>query len=164
MEEQAGIQQSAAMSPSRRLLLLWLIAALNVSLGQVSVVISSFKQKRCLGWQIELFLACPIVTHIHVNWFEPNGPAPNNTSKISYDVLPDRISYRFFPRKFKTQAVFTTDVDVFTSCSALKFAHETWMKNKMGVVAFHPRNLRTNGTEIWDEGSSCVGGCVLRIR
>jgi len=99
---------------------------------------------------------CDIVGEIRVNWFEDTVPPPNTArnannaygAPVIYDVLPNGISYRFSPRDFAHDAVFTVDVDTYYSCRALTLAYSTWAATPEpanAAVGFHPRLLMRNG-------------------
>ena len=41
-------------------------------------------------------------------------------------MVPDQLTYRFVPRAFPTDAVFTTDVDMAYDCHALEYGLRVW--------------------------------------
>ena len=158
--------------------------------NQLSVVITSYKQPICLNRMIQHLKTCSVVAKIHVNWFESTTPpipiplvpfdpdrrrlsttsiaTPNNTPNtnknkptVQYDVYPDRLSYRFKPREFLTDAVFSVDVDTYYTCDALDLAFQKFKagEKKTGkgktMVGFHPRILRMGeGIYDWRESFS----------
>lgn len=138
----------------------------------LTVVISTYKQPACLKLVIDHLQTCSdtLVAEIRVNWFEGaatsvpdpynnhsnnNNTSNNNSSMIPviYDVWPDKLSYRFHPRDFVTDAVFSADVDRLYSCEALQLAYDTWCSVASvaisdgdstvvtTAVGFHPRHL-----------------------
>ena len=83
--------------------------------NKLTVVITSYKQPICLERMIALMKDCPIVQEIRVNWFEEHDPIlygeyrSNNdttttTTPVIFDKYPNKISYRFHPRNFATEA------------------------------------------------------------
>lgn len=142
----------------------------------LTVIITTYKQPTCLSKMICLLSQCTdLVAEIRVNWFEQSSPLPwshlfpcvssNRTIPIVYDEYPNRLSYRFHPRNFTTQAIFSVDVDTFYTCNALSTAFQTWKElqrqeqNKGSittvdeiVVGFHPRYLHpSNKLYNWEE-------------
>jgi hypothetical protein len=102
-----------------------------------------------------------VIGAIHVNWFEAKDPPPDEIEPVGssldgasftpvvYDRLPDKISHRFFPRDFPTEAIFSVDVDTYFSCEGLNIAFDTWRSHDNAVVGFHPRYLTTRGYDWW---------------
>lgn len=124
----------------------------HTSSKKMSTFISTFKQPTCLHSLIMKLQECnSIVENIHVNWFEestiPKSLANNSKFKIPvlFDRLPNKLSHRFLPRDFSTDAVFSMDVDMtYTWCKALQVAMETW-RNQANqthtAVGFFPSTL-----------------------
>jgi len=123
----------------------------HTSSKKMSILISTFKQPTCLHRLIMKLQECnSIVENIHVNWFEestiPQSLANNSKFKIPvlFDRLPNKLSHRFLPRDFSTEAVFSMDVDMTYTCKALQVAMETW-RNQANqthtAVGFFPRHL-----------------------
>ncbi|KNC80743.1 hypothetical protein SARC_06900 [Sphaeroforma arctica JP610] len=128
---------------------------------KITVVISTFKQPACLTKQLRIWSKCDIVHSIRVNWFEGNEDIPfnwpkldSNGPKVILDELPDKLSYRFWPRRFVTEGVFTVDVDTFYSCTALKAAFALWKLHPKSAVGFHARQLDRHRKELWYESYS----------
>jgi Glycosyl transferase family 64 domain len=120
----------------------------------MTVLISTYKQNACLDRLIQHLRTCrSVVSVIHVNWFENDNPPRekyNNASEtpVLFDVLPNKISHRFAPRFFSTDAIFSMDVDMGYSCPALQFAFDTWKElpnPPNSAVGFHPRNIKKFG-------------------
>ena len=133
----------------------------RVSGGGLTTVISSYKQPICLKRMVQHLRTChSVVEAIHVNWFESDDPPPNELWSstaaqdfvpLVYDKLPDKISHRFFPREFPSNAVFSVDVDTYFSCEALESALLAWQAHgEDAVVGFHPRALAPNGYDWWE--------------
>jgi len=125
----------------------------------LTVVVSSFRQPRCLLQQIALLQRCPTVRSIRVNWFAGNGAIPSVRPRgasrlppVTFDVLPDALTMRFQPRDFRTTAIFSMDVDMFYSCRALTAAYRLWRRWPRAVVGFRPRMLEP-GQPISPRGS-----------
>ncbi len=128
--------------------------------SKLTVVITTYKQPICLERMILLLRSCPVVAEVRVNWFvEDEEPQTYNefpaTSRkaVIFDKYPDKLSYRFHPRNFKTDAVFSVDVDTFYSCESLAMAYETWALNENAAVGFHGR-LMTKDGYAWDHSFS----------
>jgi hypothetical protein len=130
--------------------------------ARMSAVITAYKQPICLKRMIQHLRTCDIVGEIRVNWFEEDVAPPKDyggvdsdgvsLAPVIYDELPDGISYRFQPRNFKHEAVFTVDVDTYYSCRALQGAYDLWAANEKKIaVGFHPRNLKLSGSYDWAE-------------
>ena len=130
--------------------------------GELTVVISSYKQPICLKRMVQHLRTChSVVEAIHVNWFESGDPPPDEFKRppvserefvpLVYDKLPDKISHRFFPREFPSNAIFSVDVDTYFSCEALEIALHAWQAHgDDAVVGFHPRALAPNGYDWWE--------------
>ena len=130
--------------------IVWYERLLNATLTpkrKVTVVVSSFKQPACLDAQIKIWQACPLVHSVRVNWFE--GNVGNMSSTVIYDSMPDKISHRFMPRDFETEAVFSVDVDTMYSCRTLYKLYEIWQQDTSVMVGMHPRHLKYNETDEW---------------
>ena len=118
---------------------------------KITVVITTYKQPVCLERMILLMRSCPIVAEIRVNWFEEKEPSifsehnKNHRVPVIFDKYPDKISHRFHPRDFRTDAVFSVDVDMFYSCESLAKTFDTWRQNENSVVGYHGRFLRKKG-------------------
>ena len=90
---------------------------------KLTVLISTFKLPECLHRLVNYLQSCDsVVEQIRVNWFE-DSPIPqsltNNTNfavPVLFDDLPNKLSYRFLPRDFATDAVFSMDVDMHYDC------------------------------------------------
>ena len=129
---------------------------------QMTALISTYEQTICLKRMIQHLRSCPVIGAIHVNWFEATEPPPDEIeptdsiqddewfTPVVYDRLPDKISYRFFPRDFPTEAVFSVDVDTYFSCDGLVLAFDTWRLHDNAVVGFHPRHLTSRGYDWWE--------------
>lgn len=131
--------------------------------NQMTAVISTYQQPICLKRMIQHLRSCPVVGAIRVNWFEedkeppPDEIASSNSEEASslvssastpviYDRLGNKISHRFYPRPFPTEAVFSVDVDTYYSCEALALAFDAWRSHgNSAVVGFHPRYLTPTG-------------------
>ena len=119
---------------------------------KLTVVITTYKQPICLERMLLLMQSCPAVAEIRVNWFEDEDPKlvktylPSDERPVIFDKQPNKISYRFHPRKFRTDAVFSVDVDTYYSCESLTKALDTFnqYKGQNRVVGFHGRFMRTN--------------------
>ncbi len=120
---------------------------------KLTVVITTFKQPICLERMILLMKSCPAVAEIRVNWYENQEPtfvgdyfSSYDNTPVVFDKYPDKISYRFHPRKFRTNGVFSVDVDTFYSCEALTKALATFneYKGEARAVGFHGRFMRTD--------------------
>lgn len=74
-----------------------------------------------------------------------------NAPPIIFDPLPDKISYRFLPRSFATVALFSTDVDVFYSCDALKALYSVWRDNPYSAVGFQPQNITIPHQSVFED-------------
>ena len=146
--------------------------------NQMTIFISVFRQPKCLRQMIQYFRTCPVVAQVRINWFEdsvaPNVSAtyfdpPNTTTKSTlapfvFDILPNKLSHRFYPRKdILTEATFHVDVDTLYTCQALQFAMDSWQRLALEIasaeengnkdhhlqqqaleqlaVGFHPRHL-----------------------
>ena len=120
---------------------------------KLTVVITTYKQQYCLERNIMLLRSCTdVVAEIRVNWFveneEPtfqNEYTTNHSIPVVFDKYPDKLSYRFHPRNFTTDAVFSMDVDMFYSCESLDKALYTWHQVENSAVGFHGRRLKPNG-------------------
>ena len=114
----------------------------------VTVVVSSFKQPSCLQRQVYLWRKCPLVAEVRINWFEGQGDSAQPTwsrdaafAPVVIDKLPNSLSHRFAPRAFKTDAVFSVDVDMLYSCRALQHTYRVWRAHPKRMVGFHPREV-----------------------
>ena len=119
---------------------------------KLTVVITTYKQPICLERMIIHMRSCPVVAEIRVNWFEDeepqlhNGYTQDHKIPVIFDRYPDKLSYRFHPRNFTTDAVFSLDVDVFYSCESLAKAMYTWKQaGNNTAVGFHGRKLNFDG-------------------
>jgi hypothetical protein len=120
---------------------------------KLTALISVYKQPRCLKLMIDHLRTCPLIAEIRVNWFEENAPPPPppddgglfsnyHSIPVKFDRLENKISHRFLPREFTTDAIFSLDVDVFYSCESLELAYATWNASNNTAVGFHPRNMK----------------------
>jgi hypothetical protein len=115
---------------------------------KMTVVISSYKQPFCLERQILLLRSCSIVEEIRVNWFEEEEPILYNEFNVNhpipviFDKYPDKLSYRFYPRDFRTDGVFSVDADVFYSCESLAKTFRIWKENENAAVGYHGRFIK----------------------
>ena len=124
----------------------------KIDTNKMTVVITTYKQPICLERMILLLRSCPIIAEIRVNWFvqdqEPttfNEITTNHRIPVIFDKYPDKLSYRFHPRNFTTDAVFSVDVDSFYSCQSLTMLFDAWKQNKRSAVGFHGRYLTYDG-------------------
>ena len=133
------------------------------STDKMTAVITTFKQPICLERMIILLKSCPIVEEIRVNWFEETDPMLTHSSHkvdddvpVIFDKYPDKLSYRFHPRDFRTDAIFSVDVDMFYDCDSLQMAFDTWKTSNSQTnnsdkdynsttVGFHGRFIRKVG-------------------
>ena len=121
----------------------------------LTVLISTYNQTDCLHRLVSQLQTCSeVVDNIRINWFQssPIPPSIANNSNweipVTFDVLPNRISHRFLPRDFRTDAVFNMDVDMAYSCEALQLSMDTWLKQPNQThtaIGFFPRKLPTDG-------------------
>lgn len=157
----------------------------------MTVLITTYKQPRCVERQIQLLVQCPVVSEIRFNWFEDEDPSLVHNSLFSYqgnrtqafgknrthaavvfDRLPNKLSHRFEPRNFSTDAIFSVDVDTFYTCDSVTHAFRTWtnitrdMNNEMNsessrdgktnellrhvAVGFHGRFVSSSGKYKWN--------------
>ena len=139
-----------------------------VQVNGLSVIISVFRQPKCLRQMVRYLQTCDVVKEIRINWFDDTtmlqtlpsdyffvdsnasttAPLLYNKTPIHFDVLPNNITHRFSPRRdppLLSSATFHVDVDTFYSCQALSFAFHTWTldykSDPQVVVGFHPRFL-----------------------
>ncbi len=120
---------------------------------KLTVVITTYKQQFCLERMIMLLRSCTgVVAEIRVNWFlEDEDPSFRNDYTTNHDIpvifdrYPDKLSYRFHPRNFTTDAVFSVDVDMFYSCESLDKALYTWHQTENAAVGFHGRRILKDG-------------------
>jgi len=129
---------------------------------QMTALISTYEQPICLKRMVQHLRTCSVIGAIHVNWFESGIPPPDEIkppvgggasasfTPVVYDNLPDKISYRFFPRNFPTDAIFSVDVDTYFSCEGLSIALDTWRNHDNSAVGFHPRLLTNRGYDWWE--------------
>ena len=124
---------------------------------QMTAVICTYKQPICLARMIQHLRSCPVIAEVRVTWFE-DGEPPSSTAEynhaddtpVIFDVLPNKLSHRFHPQDFRTDAVFSVDVDTYYSCESLALAFDTWKMDPNSAVGFHPRFLRGDGSYAWD--------------
>ena len=134
----------------------------------ISVIISVYRQPKCLRQMVRYLQTCEVVKEIRINWFDDpimlqtlpidyfsvyvnassTTPLRYNTTPIYFDALPNNITHRFSPRRdppLLSAATFHVDVDTLYSCQALSFAYHTWTHDYKShpqvVVGFHPRFL-----------------------
>lgn len=121
----------------------------------VSILLSTFKQPRCLQAQLLTWSSCALVHTIFVNTFEGDdtlGYSEIDTKAVPvivFDKLPNQLTNRFLPRIFPTLAVFTVDVDTFYSCAVLKLLFNIWQKDQNATVGVHPRLLLEGHRKNW---------------
>ncbi len=126
-------------------------AEVKLNRNKLTVVITSYKQPTCLERMIALMKNCPVVEEIRVNWFEEEEPKlygeykQNHDIPVIFDQYPNKISYRFHPRNFTTEAVFSVDVDTYYSCESISKAFYVWKQYPDAAVGFHARFLRKKG-------------------
>jgi hypothetical protein len=117
----------------------------------LSIIISAYRQPKCLQQMVQYFRLCPVVQEIRINWFEDasllqklphdffalaSNATDTDTDTAStvlppvyFDPLPNKITHRFSPHRqppLASIATFHVDVDTFYSCRALDFAYQTW--------------------------------------
>jgi len=89
-----------------------------------------------------------VIQEIRVNWFELNRTSPKvqkaGNIPVTVDRLENQLANRFASRDFKTEAIFTVDVDTLYPCSALRRALNAWGQGDGDdLVGFHPRWVNT---------------------
>lgn len=134
----------------------------------MTVVVSVYKQPKCLQEIVTHMRTCQVLKEIRVNWFQSPDEIPNTTKAwipanfdtaklvpIRFDFLENRLSQRFLPRDWQTDAVFNVDADTFYTCTALELAYQAWNLSgnpELTAVGFHGRLLRGPGSFYqWNE-------------
>jgi hypothetical protein len=133
----------------------------------ITAVVAVYQQPYCLQQIVQYLRTCPIIKEIRVNWFQNTTlPKPDEVEEyfvpptyyynhsnditnssylapIHFDNVQDKISHRFKPRDWKTDAIFHVDADTFYSCAAIELAYQTWISNgpNKTAVGFHSRHL-----------------------
>eukprot|EP00944_MAST-04C_sp_MAST-4C-sp1_P008363 g8363.t1 len=123
---------------------------------KATVVVSTYKSPNCLMRHLQHWPKCHhIVAELRINWYENLNPekievfqpllkeASRKKFLIKFDKYDNKLSNRFYPRNFTTNAVFTVDVDTLYSCEAVKMAVDVWKKTGTNsLVGFHPREVQ----------------------
>ena len=81
----------------------------------LTVVITTYNQPTCLSRMLFQLDTCDTVAEIRVNWFLAEDPPETQLgyrladlhTPVIFDRWPDKLSYRFHPRNFMNDAVFS---------------------------------------------------------
>lgn len=130
-----------------------------------TVVISTFRRDTCLKQVMVHWLSCG-VREVRIVWNDVERPLPDFVldeveraqGKLVVDrPLENRLSNRFLPRNFVTDAVFSVDDDLIYPCAYVIGAYKVWKENPQKLVGFAPRLLRQSASYNWDDSYKWLG-------
>jgi hypothetical protein len=107
----------------------------------ITVVIQTFRRNECLERAVRHWRSCKIVKEIAVSWGDSkNKPSPF-LKGCSVFFTEDRLSARFSPQVFATDALFIVDDDVVYPCNDLKRVYDVWLNRQDDMVGFVVRHV-----------------------
>lgn len=146
------------------------VEASNLFAGAVddknfTIVVSTFRRDACLKQVMVHWLSCG-VRQVRIVWNDVERPIPDFVFEqvrgaqgtLVVDQPPEnRISNRFLPRNFPTDAIFSVDDDMMYPCDVVTSAYTEWKKNPRNLVGFAPRHIRQSTPYNWDSSYGWIG-------
>jgi len=121
--------------------------------GNFTVLVNTFRRPDCLKTVLQHWLSCS-PGEVRVTWSEGAAAVPPWLLEMegSGQVVVDsndanRLTNRFRPRAFHSEAIFTVDDDIYYSCTALHGAFEAFQRDPRRIVGFAARLLGQSGYE-----------------
>lgn len=117
----------------------------------LTIVVNTYRREACLRRVVTHYHTCR-VTQIRVVWNQPKHELPEwlqNVTKLyarSKRIVADindenRLTNRFRPRPFPTEAVFSVDDDLMWSCRIIRAAFRVWQAEPDRMVGFSARYI-----------------------
>jgi len=131
------------------------------------ITINSFKRDKFVEYSIKEYVKChhknggkTALSHIWIVWNDNRRKIPESLRKFEkkYDYVTfftpsgaDRISNRFEPLNFTSDAIFHVDDDMLHTCPLLDDMFELWRTDPDGMVGTSPRkkDLLEGGLDCW---------------
>jgi len=132
------------------------------------ISINSFKRDKFLEHSIKEYVRChkshggkTSLNHIWAIWNDNSRPIPKHLQALAdkhNEIFTfykpqgeDRISNRFWPIDYKSEAVFHVDDDMLHMCPLLEDMFEIWRTDPDGMVGTSPRNknMLEGGLDCW---------------
>ncbi len=116
----------------------------------MTVVIQTFRRNACLSQAVKHWRTCKIVKEIAVSWGDTENEPPAFLKGCSVFKTENRLSARFTPQRFQTDALFSVDDDVVYACSDLERAFAKWLTRQDDMVGFVPRHVPDCKGYVWN--------------
>jgi hypothetical protein len=110
----------------------------------VTVVIQTFRRNACLLQAVRHWRTCSLVKEIAVSWGDPQMAPPRFLEKCRICrvfLTENRLSARFTPQNFLTNALFSVDDDVVYACADLERLYSAWTLNQDDMAGFVVRHV-----------------------
>lgn len=129
------------------------------------ITVNAFKRDMELEYSLNVYLKCmregrAPIAKIHVVWNDAKREIPESLrnlagpEELNFFVPPtdvDKISNRFWPLEFSSDAVFHVDDDCPHMCETLSDMFQLWRTDPDGMVGTSPRlmDLESGGRDAW---------------
>merc|ERR1712187_735239 len=126
-----------------------------------TISINTFQRPDNLEKVIRHWLTCK-PKQIRVTWMEGDAAIPDflraaeENGTVVLDREDDKLTNRFKPHTFVTDAIFPVDDDVYYGCTAMTTAFHVWSQNPLQPVGFAPRYLSCTRTHLFSKSRRCT--------